>query len=70
MVCKSGNRTQEFDIFYDSEKLEVVRTFTYLSVTLSSNGRFYQAQKSLSNQALKALFSLNALLNESVYVVT
>ena len=41
-----------------------VNKFTYLGVTLSSNGKFYQAQKSLTNQASKALFSLNSLFEQ------
>ena len=41
-----------------------VNKFTYLDVTLSSNGKFYQAQKSLTNQASKALFSRNNLFEK------
>ena len=47
--------------------LKNVSKFTYLGVTLSANGKFYQAQKSLSEQAKKALFSLNSLF-ETVHL--
>ena len=43
MLCKTCNRTPYFHIFYDNRKLKVVETFTYLGVTLSSNGRFYMS---------------------------
>ena len=33
-------------------------------MTLSSNGKFYQAQKALPEQATKALFSLNNLFDK------
>ena len=63
MVFKKNNRSETFDIFYDNFKLQIVNKFTYLGVTLSSNGVFYQAQKSLSKQALKALFALYSLFD-------
>ena len=45
-----------------SQKLAVkFNKLTCLGVTLSANGCFYQAQKSLSEQAKRALFSLNSL---------
>jgi len=63
MVFKKGNRVENFEMFYNVTKLKVVETFTYLGLTLSSNGNFYKAQKNLSNQALKALYSLNSLFD-------
>ena len=53
-----------FEFYYNNQKLKNVNKFTYLGVTLSSNGKFYQAQKSLTNQASKALFSLNSLFEK------
>ena len=63
MVCTNGNRKANIDILYNNIKLEVVNKFTYLGVTLSSNGCFYQAQKSLSQQALRAVYSLYGLFD-------
>jgi hypothetical protein len=40
MVIKLETEHNIFDVFYGSENLEVVRPFTYLGVTLSSNGIF------------------------------
>jgi hypothetical protein len=64
MICKKGNRPENVDLYLDRIKLNVVRKFTYLGVTLSQNGTFYQAQKQLSEQASRALFSLNKLFDE------
>jgi hypothetical protein len=64
MLFKNGNRNGNFDVFYSNEKLNIVKSFTYLGVTLSSNGKFYQTQKALSKQANKALYSLNALFDK------
>ena len=58
MVCHAGNRNLNVDIFYDGEKLKVVQQFTYLGVTLSSNGNFYKTQKSLAEQSMRAIFAL------------
>ena len=62
MTFKQGTRPDTLEFCYNNEKLKNVNKFTYLGVTLSSNDKFYQVQKSLTNQASKALFSLNSLL--------
>ena len=36
---------EQFDMFYNDNRLTVVQKFTYLNVTLSSNGIVYQVQK-------------------------
>jgi len=61
MVFKKCTRVEQFDMFYNNNnRLTVVQKFAYLSVTLSSNGLFYQAQKALANHSLKSLFALNS----------
>ena len=69
MLFKSSNRHQLFVVYYDGTQLEVVDTFIYLGVRLSSNGSFYKAQKHLSAQASKALYSLNSLFNKTCLCV-
>ena len=64
MIFKQGNIIDTHDFYYDGELLKKVGNFTYLGRTLSANGKFYQAQKSLSEQATKALFSLNSLFEK------
>ena len=54
---------EQFDMFYNDNRLTVVPKFTYLGVTLSSNGLFYQALKALANQSLKSLFALNSIFD-------
>ena len=64
MVFNKGNRIKNIDVKYNDIKLEVVNKFTYLGVTLSSNGNFLKAQEALSKQASRALFSLNKLFSK------
>jgi len=63
MVFKKCKRVEQFDMFYNNNRLTVVQKVTYLGVTLSSNGLFYQAQKALANQSLKSLFALNSIFD-------
>ncbi|MCU7801013.1 MAG: reverse transcriptase family protein [gamma proteobacterium symbiont of Lucinoma myriamae] len=63
MVFKNGTRLENVDFYYNNMKLEMVKKFTYLGVIISSNGKFYQSQKHLAEQARKALFSLNNLFD-------
>ena len=64
MVFKQGNVIETQNFYYNGELLKQVTKFTYLGVTLAANGKFYQAQKSLSEQATKTLFSLNSLFEK------
>ena len=70
MVFKSGNRPTSVDLFYGNDILKNVSSFTYLGVTLTANGKFYQTQKALATQANKALFSLNSLFEKVSLNVT
>lgn len=63
MVCQKGNRTENVNLMYDGHKLDVVKKFTYLGVAISQNGTYLQSQKQLSEQALRALYSLNRLFD-------
>ena len=65
MVFKKGNRPENLTIKYNNFVLKQVQKFNYLGITLTSNGSFYQTQKALSKQALRALFSLNTLFDNS-----
>ena len=64
MVFKSGNRRENLNLQYDGSPFETVNTFTYFGMKLSSNGKFYQAQKALAEQATKTLYSLNNLFDK------
>ncbi|MCG8046600.1 MAG: reverse transcriptase family protein, partial [Candidatus Thiodiazotropha endolucinida] len=63
LTFKKGSRIENVDIYYNNERLQNVGKFTYLGVTLSANGKVYQAQKSLAEQGMKALFSINGLFD-------
>ena len=47
LTFKRGCRMENVDIYYINERLKNVGNFTYLGVTLSANGKVYQAQKKL-----------------------
>lgn len=66
---KGSNRPETFLMLYKGSALENVRNFIYLGVNVSSNGKFYQTQKHLSEQASKALFSLNYLSRDNILCV-
>ena len=63
MVCKKGRNVKNVELIYDNHVLNQVNKCTYLGVTLSANGCFYQAQESLSEQAKRAICSLNSLFD-------
>ena len=58
MVFKSGNRRENLNLQYDGSRLETVNTVTCLGPELSSNGKFYQAQKSTSRTGNKSIIFL------------
>lgn len=63
LVFKRSSRPEDFDIFYGNVRLDVVRNFIYLGVNVTSNGNFSHAQKHLSEQASKALYSLGLIFD-------
>ena len=63
MLFKLSIRPEKLNNYFDETLLESVRNFIYLSVNISSNGTFFQAQKHLSEQASKALFALRNLFD-------
>ena len=47
MLCKLGGKHENFDVYYGNTKLKIVNRFCYLSIIFSSNGNFFNTQKSL-----------------------
>ena len=68
MLFKCSTRPENFEVSYDGTALEIVRNFIYLGVNISCNGKFFQAQKHLAEQASKALYSLSNVLMAMCYV--
>ena len=62
MLFKLDIRPEPLDVYYDAILLENVNQYIYLGVKISSNGKFFQAQKHLSEQASKALLRLEIYL--------
>ena len=69
MLFKSSTRPENFEVSYDGTALEIVRNFIYLGTNISCNGKFFQAQKHLAEQAFKALYSLSNVFNDNVLCV-
>ena len=63
MMFKKGNRIEQVDLYYNNILLKNVKRFTYLGVTLSQNGCYFQTQKALAEQSMKALFSLKSFFD-------
>ena len=56
-------------MYFDEILLENVRQFIYLGVNISSNGKFLQAQKHLTEQASKALFALSNIFDSTMLCI-
>ena len=56
IIFRKGGRLRKYEKFYfKKDNLEIVSSYKYLGVQLSSSGSWYQAQKTLTYQANKAL---------------
>ena len=63
MVFRKGGRLpNDLDFKYNNVSIEIVSKFCYLGVTFTSGGSSFETQKTLSGQALKAVFTLNKYL--------
>lgn len=61
---KGGVVSQEEKWTYDNKEIEIVSSFNYLGVVLSSGGSFAKATSTLSGKALKAVHSLFAITKD------
>ena len=56
---KGGNLPRKLDFMFEGKKIEIVKKFVYLGITFTTGGYFNETHKTLSGQALKAIFKLN-----------
>ena len=54
--------SRDTQYFYNGNIVEIVNKFTNLGVVFSTSGSFTEAQKTLSDQAVKAIFKMNTHL--------
>ena len=63
MVFRKGGRLRDnLHFLYNNSQIEIVSKFCYLGVVFTSGGSSFETQKTLSGQALKAIFTLNKYL--------
>ena len=63
MVFRKGGRLpKNLNFVYNNINVEIVNKFCYLGVVFTSGGSSFETQKTLSGQALKAVFTLNKYL--------
>jgi len=58
LVFSKRKCQQNFDFTLNGEKLDVIDSCTYLSITFKYNGSFVDARKRLVEQAEKSLFAI------------
>ena len=59
---KGGNLPRNLDFMFEGKKIEIVNKCVYLGITFTIGGSFNETHKTLSGQALKAMFKLNQYL--------
>ena len=61
---KGGNLPRNLSFIFQGCVLEIIKKFVYLGITFTTGGAFNETHKTLSGQALKAIFKLNQYLNK------
>ena len=59
---KGGNLERNISFKFEGENIEIVGKFVYLGITFTTGGAFKETHRTLSGQALKAIFKLNQYL--------
>ena len=59
---KGGTLPRNLAFTYEGKIIEIVSKFVYLGITFTTGGSFAETHKTLSGQALKAIFKLNQYL--------
>ena len=65
---KAGRLSQRDRWYYNGQELEVVKSFKYLGLLLTSGGSFMETQRTLANQAMKAVFRVKQYMSKFVNV--
>ena len=60
---KGGRLSSNLQFTYKGNNIEIVSKFCYLGIVFTSGGSSFETQKTLSGQALKAIFTLRKYLN-------
>ena len=60
---KGGRLPANLQFNYKGSKIDIVNKFCYLGIVFTSGGSSFETQKTLSGQALKAIFTLNKYLH-------
>ena len=66
MIFKRGRASSNERFMYKNEALEIVSTYKYLGIVISSGGSYKHTCDTLASQSLKALFKLKKHLNKFV----
>lgn len=59
---KGGTLPKDINFSYNGKTIEIVKKFVYLGITFTTGGSFAETHKTLTGQALKAIFKLNQYL--------
>ena len=60
---KGGRLSGDLQFKYKGNAIEIVKKFCYLGIVFTSGGSSFETQKTISGQALKAIFTLNKYLH-------
>ena len=60
---KGGRLYTHLQFTFKGSNIEIVNKFCYLGIVFTSGGSSFETQKTLSGQALKAIFTLNKYMN-------
>ena len=59
---RGGRLLTNLEFKYNGNLIEIVNKFSYLGIVFTSGGSSFDTQKTLSGQALKAMFTMNKYL--------
>ena len=65
---KGGMLPRNLVFTYDSEPLEIVKSFKYLGIVFTTGGSFSETQTTLAGQAQKAIFKLNKYMYKFTFI--
>ena len=65
MIISNKNKKENISFWYKKQKLEVVKEFKFLGNTVTENGNFISSAKSLSQKAMKVMYSIRSYMNNS-----
>ena len=61
-MFKTGSKNENVKFYIGENEIEIVHSFTYIGILITTNGKFSAAMNDLKTKAMRAAFKISSIL--------